>query len=46
MELDIRVTVTSQNGSAGVRIGLTDLIQDALPRGIMVTVERFGEHQL
>jgi len=46
MELDIRVTVTSRNGSAGVRMGLTDLIQDTLPPGITVTVERFGEHQL
>ena len=27
-------------------MGLTDLMQDALPPGIMVTVERFGEHQL
>ena len=27
-------------------MGLTDLMQDALPPGITVTVERFGEHQL
>ena len=46
MELDVRVTVTSQNGSAGVAMGLRELIQDDLPPDITVTVERFGKHQL
>ena len=45
-ELDIIVTLTSQNGSVGVAMGLTVLIRDALPPGITVTVERFGEYQL
>jgi len=46
MELDVRVTVISQNGSAGVAVGLRELIQDDLPPDITVTVERFGKHRL
>jgi len=46
MELDVRVTVTSQSGSAGVAVGLRELIQNTLPPDITVKVERFGKYQL